>query len=207
MYLEKGFKFFSYFIKFMLVLIIIFDILNKKYSQLFIVSLTLFFLLLPSFFRRKYEVIIPLEVEILIFLFIFGTLYLGEVHDYYEKFENWDIYLHTLSGILLGLLGFVIVYSIVNNTSTNTLTPFFVALFTFSFAVMIGAIWEIFEFFMDLFFGLNMQKSGLADTMVDLIVDSVGALLVATTSYFYMKKIDRFGIIYDIIDKIVHKKR
>lgn len=205
--LEKIFRYTSYLIKIMLLSIIIFDIINAKYSQLFITSLTLVLLLIPSLFRRKYDAIIPLEIEILIVIFIFGTLFLGEIHNYYELYEYWDVYLHTLSGILLGLLGFVIVYSIIETNTTNNLTPFFVALFTFSFAVMIGVIWEIFEFSMDIFFGLNMQKSGLIDTMTDLIVDSIGALIVAITSYFYMKKVNKFGIIYTMIDKIVTKKR
>jgi hypothetical protein len=207
MSLEKVFTYSSYLIKIMLVSVIIFDIINAKYSQLFITSLTLVLLLIPSLFRRKYDVVIPLEIEILIAIFIFGTLFLGEIHNYYEIYEYWDVYLHTLSGILLGLLGFVIVYSIIETNTSNSLTPFFVSLFTFSFAVMIGVIWEIFEFFMDMFFGLNMQKSGLVDTMTDLIVDSLGALLVAVTSYFYMKKVNKFGVIYTMIDKIVNKKR
>lgn len=65
--------------------------------------------------------------------------------------------------------------------------PGFVALFTFMFAVGLGAIWEIFEFAMDSFFGMNMQKSGLVDTMWDLIVDSVGALVISVLGYGYLR--------------------
>ena len=61
------------------------------------------------------------------------------------------------------------------------------ALFSFSFAIAIGVVWEIFEFFMDISFGLNMQKSGLIDTMGDLIVDSLGALLASGIGYFYLR--------------------
>ncbi len=45
----------------------------------------------------------------------------------------------------------------------------------FSFAVSIGTLWEVFEFGMDILFGLSMQKSGVIDTMDDLIVDAIGA--------------------------------
>lgn len=207
MYLEKTFQYVSILIKIVLCIAIAIDFIQQKYSHLFISTLTLLLLLLPTLFRRKYNVTIPLEIEILITIFIFGTLFMGEILNYYEKIPNWDIYLHTLSGFLLGLLGFVIVYSIVKNSTENNLSPFFVALFTFSFAVMIGVLWEIFEFFMDMFFGLNMQKSGLVDTMVDLIVDSIGALVVAIGSYFYIKKVKKIGFVYSIIDKLVHKKR
>ena len=41
---------------------------------------------------------------------------------------------------------------------------------------------------MDQIFGLNMQKSGLHDTMSDLIVDSIGALIGAVAGYIYLKR-------------------
>jgi len=66
--------------------------------------------------------------------------------------------------------------------------PAFVALFSFVFAIAIGSMWEIFEYSMDSFFDLNMQKSGLVDTMWDLIVDAVGALFIAVLGYWYMKR-------------------
>jgi uncharacterized membrane protein YjdF len=71
--------------------------------------------------------------------------------------------------------------------------PGFVAFFAFLFAVGIGVLWEIFEFCMDIFFNMNMQKemlgdpSGLTDTMCDLIIDTLGALIIAVLGYGYIK--------------------
>ena len=71
--------------------------------------------------------------------------------------------------------------------------PGFVAFFAFVFAVGMGALWEVFEFSMDSFFGMNMQKpmlgdaSGLTDTMWDLIVDTIGALIISLLGYGYVK--------------------
>jgi len=48
-------------------------------------------------------------------------------------------------------------------------------------------VWEIFEFVADSAFGLNMQKSGLVDTMWDLIVDCLGAASIAGLGYGYMR--------------------
>lgn len=204
---EKILNYISYLIKFILILAIVYDAVTLHYSELFITCLTLILLTYPYFLKKKYNLIMPIEIEFLITFFIFGTLYLGEIHDFYLKFTYWDVYLHTLSGFLLGLLGFVIVNSIISSNDKNKLTPLFFALFTFSFAVMIGVIWEVFEFFMDQVFGMNMQKSGLVDTMWDLIVDSLGALVVAISSYFYIKRKSPKGVIYNLIDKLVTKKR
>ena len=71
--------------------------------------------------------------------------------------------------------------------------PGFVAFSAFLFAVGIGAIWEIFEFCMDGFFVSNMQKemlgdpSGSTDTMWDLIVDTLGAIVISVLGYGYFK--------------------
>lgn len=51
----------------------------------------------------------------------------------------------------------------------------------------IGALWDVFDFTMDQLFGLNMQKSGLVDTMKDLSVDTVGAASGAFAGYLYLK--------------------
>jgi hypothetical protein len=67
------------------------------------------------------------------------------------------------------------------------LSPGFIALFAFMFAQGIGSLWEIFEFAMDSFFGLNMQKSGIVDTMWDLIVNGVSALTVSLLGYGYLQ--------------------
>ena len=62
--------------------------------------------------------------------------------------------------------------------------PLLLATMAFSFAVSIGTLWEIFEFGMDILFGLSMQKSGVIDMMGDLIVDAIGA----GAGYWYLKR-------------------
>ena len=41
--------------------------------------------------------------------------------------------------------------------------------------MMVGAFWEVLEFTIDLTFDTNTQRSGIPDTMTDLIADAVGA--------------------------------
>ncbi len=64
------------------------------------------------------------------------------------------------------------------------------ATITFALAVTVGTIWEFFEFLMDWFFGLNMQKSGLVDTMTDLLINATGAAIAALIGYFYVRDED-----------------
>ena len=148
---------------------------------------------LPTIFASRVQVEIPPEFEVLTVAFIFASLFLGETREFYSKFWWWDIALHTTSGALLGVLGLLLVY-VLNETPRIDLQmrPGFVAFFAFCFALTIGTVWEMFEFAMDQFFGMNMQKpmlgdpSGLTDTIIDLIVDAVGAMAVSVAGYLYM---------------------
>lgn len=145
--------------------------------------------LLPVVLGRAYNIFIPSELEVLAVVFVFAALFLGEVRSYYVRFWWWDVVLHTASGFLLGILGFLLVYVLNEKEDLEVhMKPGFVALFAFMFALGLGALWEIFEFAMDSLFGLNMQKSGLVDTMWDLIVDAAGALAIALLGYGYLKK-------------------
>lgn len=149
----------------------------------------------PFVFRDKLPVKIPIEFHVLIILFIFGSLFLGEIQSFYQRVWWWDIALHATSGLLLGVLGFLLVYVLNESERIEVyLRPSFVALFAFLFAVAMGAFWELFEFGMDQWLGTNMQKSmfndpsGLTDTMWDLMLDAAGALLISVLGWWYLSR-------------------
>lgn len=151
--------------------------------------------LAPLLFPRRMPVVIPAEFHLLAVIFIFASLFMGEVHRFYERVWWWDMALHGGSGLLLGIFGFLMVYVLNENERVNLhLRPGFMALFAFAFALAAGALWEIFEFGMDRLFGMNMQKpmlgdpSGLTDTMWDLILDALGALVISLLGWWYMKR-------------------
>lgn len=165
----------------------------------------------PALLGPRLPVRIPAEYELLAILFVFASLFLGEFHSYYERFWWWDIALHSTSGLLLGLVGFLLVYVLNESRRIDLhMLPGFVALFAFTFAVTVGALWEIFEFAVDQLFGMRMQKpmlgdpSGLTDTMWDLIVDTLGAALISTFGWWHMRR-DRRSFIDVWTDRFVAK--
>lgn len=150
-------------------------------------------LMLPIFFR-KISLRIPPEIQLVVILFAFATLFLGEIQNYYERFWWWDLIMHFSSGLLLGLFGFMIVYMMNENAAVDLhMRRGFIALFAFFFAIAIGGVWEIFEFAVDQVFGTQMQKprpgdpSGLTDTMWDMSLDTAGAAIVSFVGWRYMK--------------------
>ncbi len=167
---------------------------NQQWLAGLITTGILIITLTPLFLKKFFRVFIPPEFVLFVIVFVFASLFLGEIRGYYTRFWWWDIVLHSFSGILLGIIGFLLVH-VLNETEDIDvhMKPGFVAFFAFLFAVGMGALWEIFEFSMDSFFSMNMQKemlgdpSGLTDTMWDLIVDTLGALIIAVLGYGYVK--------------------
>lgn len=150
---------------------------------------------LPAIIGRRYRLELPPAFEALAVLFVFGSLFLGEVRGYYTRFWWWDALLHIGAGFLVGILGFMLVYTLnERGLGSLQLRASFVSLFSFTFSLAIGALWEIFEFGMDQVFGLNMQKSGLVDTMWDMIVNVIGAAVIALLGYGWLKtsEVDSF---------------
>ena len=159
---------------------------TQHWSNVIVTVTALFLTVLPSLFSSRFEIRLPLSFLAAISLFVFGTLFLGEVFDFYERFWWWDVLLHGSSAVGFGIIGFLFIFYLFQG-DRYAAPPWALALIAFCFAVSIGAIWEIFEFAMDQIFGLNMQKSGLVDTMTDLIVDCIGASIGAVSGFFWLK--------------------
>lgn len=203
--LQKTLIIVSHIIKLSLIFAIAGALLTQQWFTLFLSIVTLILTFLPSIIEKNYKIYLPLELELVMTLFIYSSLYLGEIHSYYIKYWWWDILLHTSSSIILGFIGFLIVFILNYEEKVKMyMSPKIMAVFAFTFALSIGSIWEIVEFSIDNLLGTNMQKSGLVDTMWDLIVDTIGALIVSISSYFYVKNV-RVPVFDTIIEKFIDK--
>jgi len=200
----------SYILQFILILGLITTAWRGQWATMWITAAIILLTLTPLLMKRRFGVFIPPEFELMAIAFIFAALFLGETQDYYIRYWWWDIVLHTSSGALLGIVGFLLVH-ILNETEDIDIhmKPVFVASFAFLFAVGLGALWEIFEFSMDQFFGLDMQKamlsdpSGLTDTMWDLIVDTLGAIVIAIMGYGYLRTAGNSSFLERWIDNFI----
>lgn len=215
----------------LVLLVMIRQLFNGNYENVFLCILTLFLLTIPSFIQINLKVELPTALEIIILLFIFAAEILGEIEAYYIRFPYWDTILHTMNGFLMAAIGFSLV-DILNRSKKVSvrLSPAYLAVVAFCFSMTIGVIWEFFEFGMDCLFGLDMQKDtvihsigsvmldlagrnvpgridhitdvtvngqslglggyldiGLIDTMKDLLVNFIGAVVFSVIGYFYVK--------------------
>lgn len=165
------------------------------HSQDFLIIITFFLTYYPSILEKKFGVYLPKRLQLVITLFIFASQILGEIGDFYKKIPWWDTMLHAISGIILGFIGFLFVYLLNEKGNINVnLSPKFVIIFAFCFALTMGVFWEFFEYGADRLFGYNMQKfrlpgqDGLVDTMEDLIVDAIGAVTACVLGSLYIRR-------------------
>lgn len=185
-------------------------IVRRDWENVFLAALVIALMLIPVLIRRRYDVFIPPEFQLVSAGFIFLSLYLGSVRGYYSKFWWWDIALHTSSGFILGIAGFVTLF-LLNRTNRIPpgMRPAFICFFGVTFAVFLGVVWEIFEYACDRLGPMvgwqsNMQsvESGVRDTMQDLIVDTLGAVVVALMGWAYLRK-GRYSFLADGVKKFL----
>ena len=184
------------------------DSINMHHGSLLyhsIMTLSMTFILGTIQRLTKTKIIAEFRIFFLVFLFI--SQFLGEVMDFYETVPWWDKMAHIASSFMLTIVGYIIVYMMTDHDDPQKkINLTFASLFAYSFSLMIGSIWEVFEYFMDSVFGFNMQRSGLVDTMIDMII-CVFASLVICIIYIYDIKKGKSSFVTRSITKFVTKNK
>ena len=236
-------------IQMVLTLIVVFSVIRQfflgNYHNMFLGILTLILFMVPQFLDKKLSVTIPVGLETVILIFIFSAEILGEINAFYVKIPIWDSILHTTNGFLMVAIGFALI-DLFNRSEKFSIkmSPYFVAFFAFCFSMTVGVLWEFFEFSMDQFFGLDMQKDwivtainsvklnpiganvpihvdvqsvvingeqwnlggyldiGLIDTMKDLIVNFIGAVVFSVIGILYLKNRERGKLAASLIPQV-----
>ena len=154
---------------------------------------------IPNFVRHARLIAIPAALQTAFTVFTFLAMFFGEILGFYDRFGWWDSMLHFSSGIIFGLVGYMLFISLNRDSSVRgKLHPVSVILFAVCFSIACGTVWEIFEFAGDSLLGMNMQRwqteissqdwavmqnvsnssnPGLINTMKDIICDMAGTLL------------------------------
>lgn len=148
------------------------SLFTGRFDYALLCGLTIVLLLVPDFLERKLSIEIPGVLEGIIVLFIFAAEILGEIGAFYVIVPFWDTMLHTLWGFLAAGIGFAMV-DILNRSESSrlNLTPLYMATAAFCFSMTVGAVWELFEFAMDSFFGFDMQKDTLVNQVSTVFLD------------------------------------
>lgn len=242
-------------IRILILLEIVSCIIRRDYHSVFIGTLSLFLLLLPSIMERKLNIDLPDTLEIIIVLFIYAAEILGEINSFYITVPHWDTVLHTINGFLCAAVGFSMIDLFNRNERFSfKLSPQYLAIAAFCFSMTVGVIWEFFEFGCDQLLDLDMQKDyivnqintvaldstqtntvvrledikdviivysdgtqrslglggyidiGLIDTMKDLFVNFIGAVIFSTIGYFFVKNRGKHSFAAQFIPQLIDEE-
>ena len=241
-------------IRILIVLEIVSCIIRRDYHSVFIGTLSLFLLILPSIMERKLNINLPDTLEIIIMLFIYAAEILGEINSFYITVPHWDTVLHTINGFLCAAIGFSMIDLFNRNERFSfKLSPLYLAIAAFCFSMTVGVIWEFFEFGCDQLLGLDMQKDyivnqinsvafdntqtntvikiedikdviivhsdgtqqslglegyidiGIIDTMKDLFVNFIGAVIFSVIGYFFVKNRGKHKFAAQFIPQLIEE--
>ncbi len=176
-------------------------IFNGRKLILFISVLAFIITFLPQIFKKLFGIELPAQFEVIVILFIYGTLLFGEVHGFYAELQWYGALINLASAAALGFVGLVVMYALYKGDKIIG-SPLVIAFFSFCFAVAIGTLWQFFEYSVDNIFGFQLYKVG--NIMHDLIANIIGAFAVSTAGYFYIKN-GKIVIISRLVEKIMEK--
>lgn len=160
-------------LRLLVIVSLILSLLRRDYESVFVCILVLVLFLLPSLLQRRLSIEFPSALEIIILIFIFAAEILGELQGYFIHYAHWDTLLHCTSGFLCAAFGFSLVDLLNRNERFSIqLSPFFVAMVAFCFAMTIGVLWEFVEYGCDRLFNWDMQKDTVLHEITTVYLDA-----------------------------------
>jgi hypothetical protein len=151
----------------------------------------------PATFTRNRITMIPLEIKLVIFIFVLLQFVIGEARDFYTEVPYYDKFVHTMGGIMIGFIGLLIVYTAYVYGKLKASLPV-MAMLIILVTVGFGGLWEIVEYLSDTIlypripgwhhFQGSLTEDPLTDTMNDLIVDTIGAAAGALFGIWLIKR-------------------
>ena len=146
-------------LRFIVIVSLVLSCIRKDYESAWVCVLVLVLYMLPRIVQQNFHIELPSALEIIILVLIFAGEILGELRSYFIYFPHWDTLLHTTSGFVSAAFGYSMVDLLNRNKPQHIqLSPLYLALVSFCFSMTVGVIWEFFEFGMDNFFHMDMQK-------------------------------------------------
>lgn len=176
----------AYFLRMCILILFLYQIFCGEFQSLHYFIVTFIFTYFNNILAKWGPFHFSDFINSFISIFVFLSQILGRVYEFYIIFSFWDIFLHTLAGILFYYIGKELILYFNRRSFKQGIVIFF----CICFSLAIGVLWELFEFIFDQVFHMNMQEArgligvdAILDTMSDLVVLTLGAILSALFNY------------------------
>lgn len=172
-----------------IVVILVLGILTGSTGVIVNTGVGLLVIQLPAFLERDYGITLDagltLWITSAVFLHAVGVIGLpwSDV-NFYASVWWWDHVTHALSSSLVAAVGYTTVRALDRHSEDISIPPRFMFVFILLFVLAFGVAWEVLEFTITLVAEATgnatvLTQFGLDDTMLDLVFDTVGAVVVA----------------------------
>nr|WP_217694371.1 hypothetical protein [Haladaptatus litoreus] len=146
----------------------------------------------PALLERNYglpmDTRLTLWIVVPVFLHAIGTVGL------YQSIGLWDQLTHALSSSVVAAAGYTVVRALDVHADSIYLPKEFMFVFILLFTLAFGVLWELLEFGLDGIASTTGTESVLAqyslgNTMLDLVFDTVGGVVVALWGARYLSHV------------------
>jgi hypothetical protein len=172
-------------IRFTLFLTFIYALTSNRTLVQTVAAIALLTTFIPTTLDKILNIKIPASAEIIYIMFLYGLLTLGELRGFYHGTWWWSFIMTFTASLALGFTALSIIHVLHKTNRINT-NPLLAAILIFALALSFATLWEILEFTLDTLIHSGLQK-GLLDTMQDLSINVLGALLVSVAGYNSIK--------------------
>lgn len=155
---------------------------DKNTMNILIASICTVGTIILYFVHKKYTRLIDNNLYIVSALFVMISSLLGSCYGFYD-INHYDDFLHLWSGLITVSIAFSIMTFFHSDNDLKKINKYFIIIYVFMFSMGVASLWEISEFLIDRFLGMNMQVGGLVDTMIDMIDALVGAIIMLPFIY------------------------
>ena len=187
-YLHLSGIFLSYFLKALMMILLVISILNTQLEWVFGCSFGLFLSFIPTILNNNYKIHLPLVLDILITLALF--LHIGGVLlEAYTIIPHYDTLTHFVSSFIIAFLSFISIYIIDEFWDGLEMDKYAMAFVVVILTIALGVVWELAEWGSDIVFG-TYEQWGYTDTIKDLFVDMVAGIVMAILGIMLIRRGD-----------------
>ncbi len=176
--LERNQLALSWAIRIFLIISVSIEIYYERWGIFLINFLVLLVTFLPELIKKILSISFPAKFKI---IFLIGLLF----SVFLEKLLG-GLILQFFLGMFLGFIGFVLMFILYSDSKVRT-SYSLVALFSFCFSVSLGAVWEVFRYFLTILFDLRIGNFNINSTSWGLFFTIIGAFIASTAGYLFIK--------------------
>jgi hypothetical protein len=167
----------SYILRIVLGLLLIIAVWRRDWVYVVACIISILISFIPTILKRDYNITLPWVFDLLIASVLFLHIGGGVLSAYY-LIPGYDLITHFVSSVLVSFLAFAVIYILDEYWDGLHMDIYAMAFVVVIFTMAMGVVWEFLEWSVDLAFGTHEQW-GLQDTMRDLLVDTIGGIIMA----------------------------